>query len=807
MIKSYLLTSYRNLMRNKGFSAINIFGLTVGLTSFLLILFYVYDELNYDRFNESRARIYRINEDVKYAGNTALDALTPAPLAEALKHNFPEIQEVVRFRATGGIKIKKNFETISEKNAAYADPSIFDVFTLPLISGNSRNALDEPNSIVVSESAAKKYFNSTDVVGKQLTLGDGSNYRITAVMKDIPQNSHFIFDFILSMASSKDSKSDIWLNSNFNTYLLLRHGATIIGLKRKFPAFIETYLAPQVQKYFSTNFSDFKKTGNYFNLVTTPLMDIHLHSNLVGELGRNGNIEYVYIFSAISIFILLIACINFMNLSTARSQQRAREVGVRKVLGSDRRQLMFQFLTESLIISVISTTLALIIALTLLPVFNNLAGKKLSLSFIEIFGFLPVLVAIIVVIGLLAGIYPAFYLSAFKPATVLKGKFFSTNKNSWFRSGLVIGQFTISIGLIAGTLIIFNQLNYIQTKDMGYNRSHVLIVKNVQTLGNQALSFKEEVKTIPGVTGATLTGFLPVNSLRNNSALFQDAGLDQKNAIFLEMWNVDEDYIPTLKMQFVKGRNFQKDMLTDSTGIILNETAASLLKSRKILGKPLYYITDLRTSQVTTFHVLGIVKDFHFSSLHEAIQPLSLLLSGNVQDLTVSFAGTNIKNLVAQLEVQWKTFAPRQHFDYSFMDEDFNALYLNDQRTGELFIIFTMITISIACLGLIGLATYRVQQRTKEIGIRKVLGANISSIIHLLSKDFMKLVIIAILLATPASWFLMHQWLQDFAYRISIHSWVFLVAGGSALVLTFIMICIRSIKAALVNPVRSLRAE
>jgi putative ABC transport system permease protein len=527
----------------------------------------------------------------------------------------------------------------------------------------------------------------------------------------------------------------------------------------------------------------------------------------VGELGQNGNIEYIYIFSAISIFILLIACINFMNLSTARSADRAREVGVRKVLGSDRRQLVIQFLTESLLITFVSAIIAVIITWTLLPVFKDLSGKELHLTRNEWMNFLPVAAGLIAFIGLVAGIYPAFYLSGFKPVKVLKGKFSTSAKNQWFRSGLVIGQFTISIGLIAGTLIIFNQLNYIQNKDLGYNREHVLIIKNAQTLGVRAKSFKEEVKKISGVTDATLTGFLPVNSLRSNSALFQDANLDQKDAIFLEMWDVDEDYTPTLKMNFLKGRNFQKDMPTDSTGIILNEAAARLLSPGNVINKPLYYISDLRTNHVTTYHIIGVIKDFHFSSLHERIEPLSLLLSDNTQNLSARIAGSNIKGLIAQLEDKWKGFAPDQHFDYSFMDEDFNALYRNDQRTGKLFVIFTIITITIACLGLLGLATYTVQQRMKEIGIRKVLGANTASIIHLLSKDFLRLMLVAILLATPASWFLMHKWLQDFAYRVSINGWVFLMAGSSALLITFLIICFKSVKAAMANPVRTLKTE
>ncbi len=553
---------------------------------------------------------------------------------------------------------------------------------------------------------------------------------------------------------------------------------------------------------------NFPKSGNYDNYNLTPLTSIHLHSNKTAELGINSNIEFVYIFSFVAFLILLIACVNFMNLSTARSANRAKEVGVRKVLGSLRQNLVAQFLIESILLSFIALILAMIIASLLLPYFNQLSGKQLDLSVFSNAWVLPSFIALMLVVGVIAGSYPAFFLSAFKPAEVLKGKLAKGFKSSRLRSGLVIFQFFISITLIIGTIIIYNQLKYIRSKDLGYNRSHVLILRNTNSLGNNAKAFQDEILQFPGVQNATMTGFLPTSDWRSDSPLFPDATLDQKNAVSMQIWNVDENYIPTLGMHIVKGRNFSKDFLTDSTGIIINEAAEKLLGFNDPVNKPLYYMTDFKTGKdIKAYHIIGVVKDFNFSSLREEVTPLALVDHRQAGSIAFLINGGNMQGLISQIESKWKAMASGQPFNYSFMNDDFNNIYRSEQQTGRIFISFAALAILIASLGLFGLVTYAAEQRTKEIGIRKVLGASVSAVVSMLSKDFLKLIIIAACIAFPVAWWAMNSWLQHFAYRIHIAWWVFAVAGVGALLIALITVSFQAIKAAIANPVNSLRSE
>lgn len=524
-----------------------------------------------------------------------------------------------------------------------------------------------------------------------------------------------------------------------------------------------------------------------------PLKDIHLRSNRQRELGANGNIQYIYIFSAIAVFILILACINFMNLSTARSADRAREVGVRKVLGSSRFELVAQFLTESLTITLTAAIIAALMTWLLLPVFNQVSGKELFISLQTFAWLLPVLLAIIIVVGLLAGAYPAFFLSAFRPVHVLKGKLATGFKGGTFRSFLVVFQFGISIFLMAGTLIVYNQLNYIQNKDLGFNRSQVLIVKNVTTLHDPRI-LKQEVKNTPGVIDATLSSFLPTGTLRFPNVF---ASSSAKN-IQGEFWTVDEDYITTMGMNLVSGRNFSNQFATDSSAMLINETAARILGYK---GDPAERIN-------TKYHIIGVIKDFNFSSLRDNVTPVFMVMAPDwMASLSIKVNTTNLPALMNKIESTWKGLSPNQHFEYSFMDEDFNALYASEQRMGKLFIIFTTLAIIIACLGLFGLAAYAAEQRNREISIRKVLGASVSSIASMLSKDFVKLVIISIIIATPLAWLVMQKWLQGFAYRQNIQWWVFVITGLGALFIAVITVSYQSIKAAVVNPADSLRGE
>ena len=807
MIKNYIKTAFRTLTKNKGFTAINVLGLALGLATCLLIVFYVFDELSYDRYNVNANRIYRVDEAIRFGGNSNSYAVAPPILAATMKADFPEIEQVTRFRSRGGNLVKKGNQDIQENNMVYADPTIFNVFTLPMINGNPADALKEPHSVVINERTAKKYFNTTNAVGRMFTFNDTALYKVTGVIKNIPKQSHFDFDFLISMSTLPESKQTVWFSSNFNTYILLRPGADYKALNSKMPDFFRIHAGPQLQSIIHVSYDQFLKGGNYFKFNLTPLTNIHLHSNMIAELGGNGNIQYVYIFSAIAIFILLIACVNFMNLSTARSSNRAREVGVRKVLGSPRKYLIFQFLTESIIVTLISAIIAVVAAWLLLPAFNQLANKDLTVTPQILKWLVPVLAVIIIVIGGLAGSYPAFFLSGFQPIDVLKGKISAGFKGGFLRSFLVVFQFAISIFLIIGTLVIYNQLKYIQNKDLGYNRDHVLCIWNVYTLGDKAKSFKHEVNQLPGVQSSTLTSALPTTDYGNNSTIFKDPVIDQKRSLMTQEWTVDEDYIPTLGMKIKAGRNFSNQMPTDSSAVVINETAARMLEFRSPVNQIVYVPQDQNAKILKPYHIIGVIKDFNFQSLRDNVSPLIFYYSEDHGALSVRINSANIPALLDRVKAKWRDFSPNQQFNYSFMDKDFESMYRSEQRMGTISIIFTSLAIIIACLGLFGLAAYAAEQRTKEIGIRKVLGASMSTIIGMLSKDFIKLVLIAIVFASPLAWWAMNYWLQDFAYRQNIQWWVVAIAGTAAILIAFITISFQSIKAAITNPVKSLRSE
>ena len=807
MIKNYIKTAFRSLMKNKGFTFINVFGLALGLATCLLIVFYVFDELSYDRFNTNADRIYRINTDIKFGGSANSYAVAPAVAAGALKIDFPEIEQVARFRQVGGNQVKKGTQDIQEDNMIYADNTILGIFTLPVVSGSAANALVNPHNVVITERMAKKYFNRTNVTGEVLTFNDTSLYKITAVIKDLPLQSHFNFDFFISMPTLSESRDLNWLSNNFNTYVLLKPGVDPKVVDAKFSGFLRRHAGPQMQGILHQDFDAFEKAGNYFKFSLFPLKKIHLYSNTIAELGANGNIVYVYIFSAIAIFILLIACVNFMNLSTARSSNRAREVGVRKVLGSSRSYLIAQFLTESILVTLIGAVIAVFLAWLLLPVFNQLSGKELAVTPQVISWLVPSLVIIVIVIGCLAGSYPALFLSGFQPIEVLKGKLAAGFKGGTLRSFMVVFQFSISIFLIIGTLVIYNQLNYIQGKDLGYSRDHILIVKNTAMLGTAAKTFKQEVKQLSGVENATLTMALPNMGYGSSDVIFKDPVIDPKRAVITQIWPVDEDYSNTLGIKMLKGRFFSKDMATDSAGLVINESAAKMLGFVNPLNQDLYSPADNMAKKLNKQHIIGVMKDFNFRSLRENVTPMMFRLNEDRGALSIRIKSANVSLVLSQIKNKWKGLSPNQQFTYSFMEEDFDAIYRSEQRMGKISISFTSLAIIIACLGLFGLAAYSAEQRTKEIGIRKVLGASMSVIVGMLTKDFIKLVVIAILIASPFGWWAMHGWLQTFAYRINISWWIIAAAGLTAVVIAFITISFQSIKAALTNPVKSLKSE
>jgi len=807
MIRNYLKTATRNLTKHKSFTTINILGLSIGLATCLSIILYVVDELSYDRYNANAERIVRVNLIARFGGTDQSYAGMPAPAAADIKSAFPEVENTTRLAIASlwrpeGFHVKKGDQTIQEDNIAWADPSLFSLFTLPMTEGNANTALVDPHSVVITESTARKYFGrTTNVVGQPLVVNDTITNIITGVIKDIPKQSHFNFDIFLAMSSLPASKDLYWGGGGINTYLLLRPGTNYKSLEPR----ISEMAMQKAEGLYDGGVAAFEKSGNRIRADLSPLTSIHLHSNRQQETGRNGSSQYVFIFSAIAILILLIACVNFVNLSTARSQQRAREVGVRKVLGSRRTGLITQFLAESIVVTTISTILALLLTWLTLPLFNQLADKTLQFTPQTLTWLLPSAAALIIIVGLIAGSYPAFILSAFRPIDVLKAKFFKTAKGGSFRSLLVVVQFSISIFLIIGTLAIYTQLHYIQTRNLGYDRNQLLILKNTTPLSASAEVLKEKLKQINGVTSATLSNYLPTGEKRNRTALLPTSIYDQKKAVILECWPVDEDYITTLGMQLKAGRNFSKQMATDDSAIILNESAARLFAIKDPQNQRLYRFPYPGPSQ--QYHVIGIIKDFNFNSLRENVTPLALKRGASYGALTLRVSTDNLPALIAQIKTAWTTVAPGQQLEYSFMDADFNAAYRSEQRVGTICFLFTALAIGIACLGIFGLAAYAAERRSKEISIRKVLGATVPAIIRMLSTDFIKLVAIAIGISTPLAWLAMQKWLQEFAYRAALPWWILAIGGLTAMLIALFAVSFQAVKAATTNPVESLRAE
>jgi putative ABC transport system permease protein len=807
MLRNYIKIAWRNLLRNKAFSAINIVGLALGLATCLLISLFVLDELSYDRFNKKADQIVRVVFRGTMNGGQINEASVMPPTAQALKASFPEVLDATRIRWSWAPTFTYREKNFKEQAVAFVDSNFFNVFTLPLLQGDPKTALLRPNTAVITQAIAHKYFGNDNPIGKVLTVkGEPTTFTITGLIDKIPTNSHFHFDFLLSMAGVADSKSTSWMSSGYYTYLLLPENYDYKQLEAKLPQVVLKHMGPQIQQAFGMSMTQFRQKGNDVGFLLQPLTDIHLRSNLTGEIEANGDIQYVYIFGAVAIFMLLIACINFMNLSTAGASKRAKEVGIRKVMGSLKQTLVSQFLIESILLTGLSMVLAFGFIYLALPAFNTLSGKELSFSGSQIPGLILALVAFGVLVGVLAGSYPAFFLSSFKPVTVLKGGMASVRRAGiGLRSGLVVFQFFISILLTIGTTVVYQQLNYIQHKKLGYDRDQVLVVHQAWRLGKHEDVLRNQLVQDSRVVNASISPYLPAGpSDSNNFIVYADNKEEQLTKTLC--YNVDYRYLSTMGMQLIAGRNFSPEFGTDSSGVLINETAAKALGwGQNALGHTLTRPNNDGTK--STYRVLGIVKDFHFKSMHERITPLLMTLGNGGGYLIIKTRPQSVAGLIDDLKKQWAPLVPDEPFTYSFLDESFNKTYLAEEKTGQILGLFAGLTIFVACLGLFGLATFMAEQRTKEIGVRKVLGASVPSIVGLLSQDFLKLVVIAILLASPVAWYAMSTWLQAFAYKIDIQWWIFLLAGLLAIGIALLTVSFQSIKAALMNPVRSLRAE
>lgn len=817
MLKNYFTIALRNLRKHSFYTAINVLGLAVGIASCLIIVTYVGNEMSFDKHHADVDRIYRVDSEIKFGPNHLLLAVAPAPLADAFRHDFPEVEAVGRFWNDGSMLVKRVDQNIKENRAIFADSSIFRIFTIPFIKGDPKTCLRDPFSLVISKSTADKYFPNEDALNQTLILENKDAYKITGVYEDMPLTSHFQFDIMMALVSVEYNKDNNWLSNNFATYIKLRQGASEEALEAKFPKMVDKYAGPQARMALGNEFSmeQFRASGNIMDYSLQPITDIHLHSDRVAELGANSDITYVYLFGAIALFILTIACINFMNLSTARSANRAKEVGVRKVMGSLRGHLVRQFLTESVLLSTVSFVLALAFAWLVLPSFNQLAGKELFLPLGDGIFWLQLLAGAVMV-GIIAGVYPSFFLSAFKPANVLKGNVSLGMKSGLVRSVLVVFQFFISIILIIGTIAVNRQLNFIQQKKIGFNKEQVVVIKDAYGLGDQLESFKEEALKDSKIISGTISGFLPVNGTNRSDNTYWPEGMQptEENMVSLQSWRVDHDYVQTLGMKIKDGRDFSKDFRSDTAAIILNESALKLFGiTEDPIGKSIMTwagnITDMQEGErkFTKYTVIGVLDDFHFESLRQSISPLGLFLQRSRGLISFRFEAQNTQDVIASLQQTWQKIAPGMPFAYSFLDEDFEAMYTTEQRLGKIFSVFAGLAIVIACLGLFALTAFTAEQRTKEIGIRKVMGASVGSIVILLSREFGKLIFVAFLVAVPVAWFGIGKWLDGYTYRTEIGVLIYLAAGMISFFIAWITMGYQSFRAATSDPVKSLRSE
>jgi len=804
MIRNYFKTAWRNLRRQRAFAAINIVGLAIGLATCLLIGLFVFDEWSYDRFHEKADRIVRVVFKGEVQGGKLNEAHVMPPTARVIAAEYPEVALATRLRNAGKPHFLVGDKHFRDEAMAFVDPNFFSVFTLPLLQGDPATALTKPNTVVISESVAKAYFGDTDPMGQALRVKDGEPVYVMGVMADVPTNSHLQFDLFASMATLPDAQSTSWMESEYYTYLVLREGYDYKLLEAKLPETFEKHISPQFLQAFGMSYTEYRKAGNAIGLYLQPLTDIHLRSDFAYDLGTPSDIRYVYIFGAIAVFMLLIASINFMNLSTAAASKRAKEVGVRKVLGSGRKSLVYQFLIESFLLTLAALVLAVALAYVALPLFNQLAGKTLTLHVLGQWQIWPILLLLGIVVALLAGCYPAFFLSAFNPVSVLKGKLAPANRGLGLRSGLVVFQFLISIGLIFCTTVVYKQLDYIQNKKLGYNKEQVLVLQT-WTLGKQEEAFRQQLLQDSRVMSVTNSPYVPAGPTYNNNFFVYPEDSPQQGIKTLR-YEVDEHYIPTLGIELKSGRNFSPSFGTDSSAVIINEKAAETLGwTDNALGQRIFPAG----AQVDSagLHVIGVVNDFHFKSLHEPITPLVMVLNENFGNLIVKAQPGNPSALLQTMEKRYNAFNVDMPFSYSFLDDRIDNTYQAENKTGTILGIFAGLTIFVACLGLFGLATFTAYQRTKEIGIRKVLGATVANIIRLLIHDFVKLIGIALVIASPIAWWVMNNWLEDFAYRITIEWWVFAVAGLAAVAIALITVSWQAIHAAVANPGDSLRNE
>jgi putative ABC transport system permease protein len=809
MFRNYFKIAVRNLMKYKFISGINLFGLTIGLTCCLLILAYIINELSFDKYHPNAKNVYRVERTFLNPETGALSlelgAIAP-PFAPFLLNDFKEIKKLTRLLPNGNTSFKYEDKIFNEQNVFFADESLFSVFKVDVVKGNPAKALNDPYSVMLAEEIAKKYFGNEDPMNKEVKLDNQLTCKVSGVYKAFPASAHMHPNVMISFTTLRDSAvygeqrlRTNWGNNSFLTYIELPDNYDPKKLEAQFPAF--------QNRHIPNDGGGKIKPSDYSQLSLKKLTDIHLYSHKDDEVEENGDIKRVYIFSAIALFILLIACINYMNLSTARSVLRAKEIGVRKVVGARRPELIAQFLSESVLLSWVATILAFGLTWLALPWMNKLSGQQLTIQILLNWKIIVPILLVPFVVGVVSGIYPALFLSSFQPIKVLKGYMKVGGANISFRKVLVVVQFAISIVLIIATAIVFQQLRYMQSKSLGFSKDHVVNFAYVGALADSYEAFKTELLANTGVQSVSRSSRVPSGRLLDamGSQINHGDSLAPTKAD-IKFLSVDEGFMPTYGIKTIAGRNFSKEFGSDTSSFLINEAAVEVLglkSAQDVIGKQFQY--GRRKGQL-----VGVVNNFHFESLHQRILPMVFFMpvrNTNYNNLSIKIAGNNVAGALAHIEKIWKKFLPESPYDYTFLDSRFEQLYESEQRQGTIFTVFACIAIFIACLGLLGLSAFAISQRVKEIGIRKVLGADAGNIVGLLSKDFLKLVIVAAIIAFPVAWLMMNKWLEDFAYRIDIPWWIFLIAGIIAAFVAFATISFQAIKAAHTNPVKSLRTE
>ncbi len=803
MLKNYFKVAMRNMSKHQLFSIINIVGLVIGMTCCLLIFVYVQDELSYDRFHTHYENIYRVALHGRISGQEIRTSNSSLPLAAAMQSEIPGVDEVIRLRPAtygGGMALRYGDLSFLEEKIFYSDSNFYKFFSFELLRGDANTALKEPNSIVITEALANKYFGNEDPMGKTLLVGnDKLACKVTGITAEAPSNSHFHYSGIISFITVEKDYFQGWTGNSWQTYIKKNENTSSDEINLKLESLVEKYVGKELEEGLGINFTEFRKQGGIYSYFIYPLADSHLKAGLADDIEPSGNITYIYIFSGVGIFILLIACINFMNLSTARSSGRAKEVGLRKTLGSQRGQLVFQFLSESFMYSCIAIVLAVAISFLVLPQFNLLSGKQLTLDVFLSPLFIGIAFGLIVLVGLIAGSYPALYLTSFKPVEVLKGKVRAGMRSKGVRSSLVVFQFAVSTFLIIVTVVVFNQLSYMQSKNLGLDKQNVVVIDGTSRLGSNREAFKNSLLEQTGIQQASYTN----NSFpgMDNTTVIREKGNDVDHLV--GKYYADWDHLDVMKFELKEGRFFSREFGTDSMAAVINEAAVKEYAFQNSVGEELL---DFNSETPETLHIIGVVKDFNFETLHNTVRPLVIRLTDISRSLLVRYEG-DPRQVVATIEANWKTMAPGEPFEYTFLDQNFDSLFRSEMRLRDIFVVFSSLAIFIACLGLFALTAFTTVQRTKEIGVRKAMGASVFGLTLLLSKEFTRLVLIAIVPAVVAGWYVANWWLADFVYRTELSPLLFIGCALIAILIAWVTVSYQSIKAARINPVNSLRYE